>query len=70
MPWMALFQGVRKMTTHEVEAERVSDHVLASLRSGGKVTVIALSVSSERDLTITEPRKLIKARADSARGAA
>ena len=57
------------MTTREVEVERVSDNVLASLRSGGKVTVIALGVSGERDLTITEPRKLIKARAYSARGA-
>ena len=58
------------MTNHEVEAKRVVDDVQAFLRSGGKVTVIPRGVSRECDLTITEARKLIKARALSARSAA
>ena len=59
------------MTNHEVEAKRVADDVQAFLRSGGgKVTVIPRGVSGECDLTITEARKLIKARALSARSAA
>ena len=44
--------------------------VQAFLRSGGKVNVIPRGVSGECDLTITEARKLIKARALSARSAA
>ena len=56
------------MTNHKVEAKRVADYVQAFLRSGGKVTVIRHGVSGECDLTITELRKLIKARALSARG--
>ncbi|MFL2502173.1 MAG: hypothetical protein ACJ0Q1_04560 [Luminiphilus sp.] len=58
------------MTNHEVEAKRVADDVQAFLRSGGKISVIPRGVSGECDLTITEARKLIKARALSARSAA
>ena len=70
MPWMAPFTRVSNMTNHEVEAKRVVDDVQAFLRSGGKVTVIPRGVSGEYDLTITEARKLMKARALSARSAA
>ncbi len=58
------------MTNHEVEAKRVADNVQAFLGAGGKVTVTPRGVSGECDLTITEARKLIKARALSARSAA
>jgi len=58
------------MTDHEVQAKRVAEDAQAFLRSGGKVTVIPRGVSDECDLTITEARKLIKARALSARSAA
>ena len=68
MPWMVPVTGVRNMTNHKVEAERVADDVQAFLRSGGKVTAIRHGVSGECDLTITELQKLIKARALSARG--
>ena len=58
------------MTNHEVEAKRVADNVQAFLGAGGKVTVTPRGVSGECDLTITEARELIKARALSARSAA
>ena len=58
------------MTNHEVEAKRVADDVQAFLGAGGTVTVTPRGVSGECDLTITEARKLIKARALSARSAA
>ena len=58
------------MTNHEVEAKRVADNVQAFLGAGGKVTVTPRGVSGECELTITEARKLIKARALSARNAA
>ena len=58
------------MTNHEVEAKRVADNVQAFLGAGGKVTVTPRGVLGECDLTITEARKLIKARALSARSAA
>ena len=70
MPWMVPVTGVRNMTNHKVEAKRVADDVQSFLRSGGKDAVIPRGVSGECDLTITEARKLIKARALSARSAA
>ena len=55
------------MTNHEVEAKRSLMMCLAFLRSGGKVTYSARRIP-RCDLTITEARKLIKARALSAGG--
>ena len=70
MPRMAPFTGVSNMPNHDVEAKRVADDVQALLRSGGKVTVILRGVSGGCDLTISEARKLIKARSLSARSGA